>query len=357
VTQRGVTSGGEASPESGDLSDSGERIEGSDLEVMIKRRQKNSLAGVAGGGGEGGMPGRTVTPRSSMPRGGMPGGEGGYGSAMQRGFPGRGMPGGEGGYAGGQGAGLEPTEIENLLFRFFDFTVEEGKRYRYRVQLVLETPNYQIRQQYLKDAKLAQEAYKITLPSEPSPVASVSTYNQLYVGKVKPADKPVDEPKVNLVEIQLDPELGTTAVYEMRPPKPGKKEEQKRPMQGVERGQLIDFTAKVSVVHPITRMVEEKTIDFHAGMVLLDIRGGEGFRETFGMPKDYKDRDTLPGEVLFMDANGWLSARTETNDELDYLAEAEWLEMLDAAKESNTTAPAGGAPDGLVPRRRGGEGG
>lgn len=344
VSQR--TAGGEAvEPESAALSDVGQKTEGTDLEAMLKRRQKNTLPG---GGGEGGMPGRTVTPRSAMPRGMAGGGEGGgYNPGMQRGVTQRGMPGGEGGgyagrgMAGGTTATGEPQQVEHLLFRFFDFTVEEGKRYRYRVQLVLENPNYNIRPQYLKDTQFAKEQVKLSPVSDPSPVASVSSYNLLLAGKVKPADKPVDEPKVNLIAVQLDPNLGTNAVYEMRPPRSGDKDDQKRPMTAIERGQLIEFSAKVDVVHPLTQKVEEKTVQFNANNVVVDIRGGEAFS-----PGNFRDRDTVPGEVLFMDANGWLSARSEAVDEPDYVAQATRLEDLRRAKEANVAAPVGGLPGG-----------
>lgn len=350
VTQRGATAGGEVEPESAALSDIGQKTEGSDLEAMLKRRHKTLLPGM--GGGEGGMPGRTVMQRSAMP--------GGAAEGMRPGFVGRGMPGGEGmpgGMPGGMGSNGEPQQIEHLLFRFFDFTVEEGKRYRYRVQLVLENPNYNLRPQYLKDAKLAKDELKRAPFSEPSPVASVSSYNLLFAGRVRPADKPVEEPKVNLVIVQLDPKLGTNAIYEMRPPKPGNVEERKRPMKEVERGQLIEFSAKVDVVHPITRKPEERTVQFNANSVVLDIRGGEAFS-----PKDYKDHDTMPGEVLFMDSNGSLSAHSETTDQADYDSFAGMVEMLRQAKETNTAAPYGevpggeGEPGGLRGGRRGSPG-
>jgi hypothetical protein len=223
------------------------------------------------------------------------------------------------------------------MFRFFDFTVEEGKRYRYRVQLVLANPNHNVRPQYLKDAKLGKEQYKLSPKSEPSPIASVPTYNFLLAGKVKAADKPIDEPKANLIAIQLDPKMGTRAVYELRPPTPGKKEDRGREMPGVERGQAIKFSTKLDVVHPITRVPKEETVAFNAKMVLLDMRGGEQFT-----PGSLKDRDTIPGEVLLMDANGMLFTQTEVNDEPDYLAEVQSLEAIRLAKETNSTVPADG---------------
>ena len=62
------------------------------------------------------------------------------------GMPGMGMP-GDGMYGDGMyGAGMTygPT-VDYLLIRFFDFNVEMGKKYRYRIQLLLEDPNHPFR--------------------------------------------------------------------------------------------------------------------------------------------------------------------------------------------------------------------
>jgi hypothetical protein len=51
-----------------------------------------------------------------------------------------------------------PPRPKHLLFRFFDFTVEPGKHYRYRVFLALDNPNYGIQEkywEYLADPKQA----------------------------------------------------------------------------------------------------------------------------------------------------------------------------------------------------------
>ncbi|MFN0053978.1 MAG: hypothetical protein ACKV0T_17505 [Planctomycetales bacterium] len=110
-----------------------------------------SQGGGPGGmpGGPGGMPGG---PGGGMPRGmpggmpggapgGMPGAGGGAASAMM----GMGAGGGAGmmGMSGRSGTALGggSSGAKGLLFRYFDFEVEPGECYRYRVQLVINNPS------------------------------------------------------------------------------------------------------------------------------------------------------------------------------------------------------------------------
>ena len=53
-------------------------------------------------------------------------------------------------------------EIKYVLFRFFDFTVEPSKRYRYRVQLCLQNPNFKQETRYLQEAGLASKEFLST---------------------------------------------------------------------------------------------------------------------------------------------------------------------------------------------------
>lgn len=274
--------------------------------------------------------------------GGMQGGEGG-----RRGIPGRNPMQGAAGY-GAQGE--VDTTPENLLFRFFDFTVQEGRRYRYRVRLALWNPNKDVRAKYLVDAKLATETVRLSDWSQPSPVISVTSYNTILVGPVKPADK-VYEPRANVVVVQLDKELGVKAIDECREPRRYPGEIEKKAMTMLSRGQLLNYTANVDVFHPLTNRVEKKDIRFDPNVILLDLRGGEP------LSANPRDKEKAPGEVLFLDQNGWLMVKSELEDEPSYLAETGILKALEDARASATTpAPAGG--EGGVPgKRRGGEGG
>ena len=93
-----------------------------------------------------------------------------------------------------------------LLLRYFDYTVEPGKHYVYRVRLVLANPNYippagaaadagaqgvsNLKPGYLKDPKLAEKQWLETDWSEPSPVISVPRDTRVLALSVNPGREP-----------------------------------------------------------------------------------------------------------------------------------------------------------------------
>ncbi|HYW80127.1 MAG TPA: hypothetical protein VE890_11150, partial [Thermoguttaceae bacterium] len=80
------------------------------------------------------------------------------------------------------------------LFRFFDFEVEPGKQYRYRVRLVVSNPNYQVPDRFLVNAASAKPVYVMSEFSAPSDVISVSHDSRVYVVSVKPPLRVKDNP-------------------------------------------------------------------------------------------------------------------------------------------------------------------
>ena len=174
-------------------------------------------SGGMGGGGFGGMSGGM----GGMGGGGMsgPGGmsgmsgaggmSGDYGSMGMGGSGG--MSGGMGGMGGGYGSmsggdmnnpwqvytKTSPTvmiEAKYRLFRYFDFTVEPGKSYQYRVRLVVYNPNHRLTDLYLEN-----EAVKTkTIPfiwsdfSYQSGTAAVNSNARVLaksVGNIPPANR------------------------------------------------------------------------------------------------------------------------------------------------------------------------
>ena len=89
-----------------------------------------------------------------------------------------------------------------LLLRYFDYKVEPGKHYVYRVRLALANPNYipppgrpptrersgvsNLKPGYLKDPKLAEKQWLETDWSEPSPVISMPRDTRVLALSVTP---------------------------------------------------------------------------------------------------------------------------------------------------------------------------
>ena len=108
-------------------------------------------AGMGGGfGGIGNGP-ATLPPAGNVP---PPAGAGGHDDP----FDNPTEPGAPTGGAPNEGPAVNGASASTyLLFRFFDFDVQPGKQYAYRVQLVLQNPNYKAKTSWLKDPKLADE--------------------------------------------------------------------------------------------------------------------------------------------------------------------------------------------------------
>ena len=83
---------------------------------------------------------------------------------------------------GGGGDSDQASPVK--LFRFFDFTVQPGKQYRYRVQLWWTNPNCTIPRQYLVNPDDAKESYVKTEWSAPSESVGVPLDARILAGEV-----------------------------------------------------------------------------------------------------------------------------------------------------------------------------
>ncbi|MEX2169605.1 MAG: hypothetical protein WD851_09855 [Pirellulales bacterium] len=256
--------------------------------------------GRMGYGGEGGM---------RMPYGGGSeyGGEGrmGYGGGY----------GGEGGMGMGGGMGVtrsfdaeEPLNQQPFwMFRFFDTSVEPGKRYKYRVQLALTDVNGYIQRSFLDReviarlpappttvaaASKAPPLLRRTEWSDPSPAVSIPMAGEVRIAQTTPASdrQSNSEPSVRLLVKSFDLDEAGKAIQAAI-------EEEFR------RGSVMNLTRDAeTVVGPYIDKIEN--FDFRTGATLLDIQGGE---------KTTGDL-TAPSKVLIMDAGGRLSVRDELTD-------------------------------------------
>jgi hypothetical protein len=257
-----------------------------------------------------------------------------------------------------EGAAAKPEGEKYLLFRFMDFTAEAGKRYRYRVQLVMNNPNHNIETRYLLDAALAKKKLLETRWSDPSEAVVVPRDDQLLVKDVKAPPRVSDQPSAALVLLKFKADDGQQFFAESPP---------------VNRGQLINFPNHLA--HPVTpaataapdvppptldldhaaeaaparpghvKPPEGPRISFNTGMILLDVRGGER------QPGHEATKE--PAEMLFLDVDGSLVARDETSDE-EGVQRIMGLKPPPVAKPRKPEKPRPTAldtPGGATPRR------
>ena len=241
--------------------------------------------------------------------GGMRGMEGGYGG-MDMDDMGGGY-GDYGGYGGGMGmsgrqirqsTAIPQTEVPYLLFRFFDFEVQSGRRYKYRVRLALTDVNHNAGNHALDNAVLERRAdlsdkrkkYRWTDWSEPSPVLGIPDGGSVRIAmaEVPAAGSLNATPSVTLLvqSFDVDPQG--------KPIQAAKEKE-------FQRGSVANMTEK-----KVEILIERGMIDsldsfrFHTDIAIVDIDGGEKLTKEL----------TVPARVLLMDSTGGLYIRDELKD-------------------------------------------
>lgn len=280
------------------------------------------------GGGYGGGRGGEFGGGYGGGYGGGRGGEfgGGYGGEM-------GMGGGYSGRGGGAGGGEYTISVPQVMVRFFDFTVKPGKRYRYRIQMLLEDPNAapgvslnhldretKERVVALKDSGSSVK-YRKTEWSEPSKIISIPAAGEVYVAAVKPAPtrSVYGEPTADLLVKSYDIDENNRA-------------RQAEHIMTFGRGAVLNRTVEDLEILNNRWIDTVEEFKFKTNVTLLDIEGGQNISREV----------TSPGRVLLMDASG----RLYVQDEFSSKSDVEMHKLIFAEEERNN----GGFPGG-----RGGE--
>ena len=258
------------------------------------------------GGGFGGEFGGEFGGRGGggFARGGRGGGFGGCGGGEFGGGEFGGGGGGGGLARAGANLKFDPVtgeldvEVPFLMLRFFDLTAQPGKRYKYRVQLILADPNYGQPREALDASVLARERKRAIYGewSDPSPTISIPQAGIVRVAESKPprAGYYAEPEATMLVEsFGLD--------------------ERRNAMQAsveldARRGAVMNFQGEVETLVDQGRYIE-KVDDFtiDTGIVVLDLDGGESYT------RDHKE----PTHALLMDASGRMYLRDELDDEME----------------------------------------
>lgn len=142
-----------------------------------------------------------------------------------------------------------------LLFRYFDFDVEPGHAYRYRVRLVLRNPNYDRPLPQLAHAGVAEGRTRPTPWSEPTNPAVVPRDTQYFLEEVDPPrGRSAPRPMARLKLFQWSPETGTTM----------------RDVLKLDLGQFVGGETETEVLDPAAGTFEEETFQFESDDVLVD---------------------------------------------------------------------------------------
>ena len=386
-----------------EVEDDGEDIP--DFSIAQSGKRGGSSRGGAGGGaggygggasgGAGGGAGGYGGGASGGASGGAGGGAGGYGG----GASGGGGAGG-GGYGGGasgggssnrRGGSRQVNRAEYKLVRFYDFTAQPGKNYRYRVRLILEDPNRpedpnqspdvrdledtvatrlrgksdeedKVYASYVekRGEKTARRAARwktaqiTTEWSVASNVVSLPETDLMLAGKVIPSElKKVttekttvyyesSEPSGKFMPVVWDKRFASSVPSEFE----------------VFRGSVLNSTQDVEIANPVTRAVKVKEeYDFFTDGIIVDLRGGEA------MPGGDPQKPLVaPGEFAVLSANGDLLVRNELDDienfrRFQYLEEGTPKRRAGGFSGGGASGGAGGGAGGYGRGASGGAGG
>lgn len=189
----------------------------------------------------------------------------------------------------------EAKGVEYLLLRVFDYSVDAGKQYRYRVTLKLHNPNFGVSPLHLKNGESALKEELQSQPSEPTDVVTIPDGHGILAGPVDAGTRS-SEPAATVVVTAIDPQSGIQAATEL---------------EKVRRGTMANkMQANVRVEDPRSRQVKEMPLDFKSNILLLDIFGGRTLPGRRRSPTI-----TTPGEILLLDAQGKMMVRREVEDQ------------------------------------------
>jgi hypothetical protein len=283
-----------------------------------------------GGMGPGGMMGRPMGMTMGGPEGGM------GGRAM-----------GSAPMAGGAARTSLPKGVDYLLLRFVDFTVEPGKRYKYRVLLVLTDPNAnpvlpenvfasevldrQAKEKAANNGKRL-DIRKVEKWSDPSPTVGIPLSGDVRLVDVKPftPERINDEPVAKMLVQSFDIDEKGNAI-------------QAANEKELRRGAVANMVEDAEYLGDGPWIDTRPDFKFITGMAVLDMDGGNK------LSKDY----TSPGRVLVMGPAGEFYIRNETDDKQDVV----YHKLLFAKEPKGGSGEFGPGGPGFRGGRPGGPGG
>jgi len=281
----------------------------------------------AGGGDMAGMGGDMA---------GMGGAMGGMGDMSGMGMGGMGGMGGMmGGMGGDMGAMLSSNIPDYKMVRFFDFSAQIGRTYRYRVQLWIEDPNlpntnpddeypdHRAPSEQTLDADSLNRLktlkanagnglawFRKTEWSTPCEAITIPDPTMIAAGSVEAARESrsptgatyVDSEPIGIIKpIVFDRQRAVDVPYD----------------RSVSRGALLNFVADAEYGHPITEVINGlPQFNFQTDILVGDLRGGDQLFKGTNYEKMFEKDNiiTAPGEFVLFDKDGNLIVHSEIDD-------------------------------------------
>jgi hypothetical protein len=291
-----------------------------------------------GPGYEGMGPGYGASPYGGADPYGGYGGTTPYGMGPGYGSEG-GMPGGYNPYGGGTPGQPRQPPVKFKLVRFFDFTAEIGKTYRYRVSVVLEDPNrpidprtdpnkrilessviarlakveaddqqYQQRtgkekRTYYRQTEWSDPSEPVTVPKPDFFVAGAATAAKMIPLSLNGPLVQMSDPQAKLVPVVWDRRRAVETPAE----------------RDVSRGSYLNFEQDADVLHPAILAIKRlEKYSFQTNAYVADLRGGEECLKDVDKEARTETLYPTPGEVLVVDGLGNLVVCNEIDNCEEY---------------------------------------
>ncbi len=256
--------------------------------------------------------------------------EAGMDEGMEAGMEGGMEMDGMGGYGGGSFM-EEETPADYKLVRFYDFDVQPGHSYRYRIQLIFEDPNNPNVTKGRGDLLVHKKPQAHTLTDiVKERIRNLNDTKNLKIFRESPWSEPTSpilfpKPERVLVSVARQPKIRRSEKnheFTLEEPQGTVKTigwDKRRAVdvpidRSVWRGSVLNFSGTYQYAHPFTHVV--KNIDgfnTRTDWFVADIQGGEE------LPGSTKENPLFsPGEFAIIDAKGNLVIRNEIEDFDDF---------------------------------------
>ncbi len=184
--------------------------------------------------------------------------------------------------------------VQHVLLRAFDYSAEPGKKYRYRVTLVLTNPNAGLSPQFLADPASAAISTLQSAATAATPVVTIPDGHDVLAGTIIDAGSLRREPTAKILVTSIDRKTGMKAATEI----------------DAHRGTVANTPPReVIAIHPIDKQKVKLNLGFESNILVLDIYGGNDLGT-----RRKEIPITEPGEILLLDSNGNMTVRSEIDD-------------------------------------------
>ena len=203
----------------------------------------------------------------------------------------------------GNTPGTKTTKVNYYLFRFFDFGVEEGRTYQYKVKLYLANPNYGLDVNLVEDGNSVLTPAVASAESKPSNPISLGSESRLLAESIE-AGRLGQEPKIVVSSIYFNTEDAKESLNEGEKVVLGQvanfANEDYRP---IDLGGSMTYTTAASDSG-------KKKVDYLSNICILDADGGE---------KIAGSEFRSSARLLVLEPSGLLTFHSESEDKAELL--------------------------------------